>query len=61
MVNDSPIPRFAHTALRRIKEESYRWLLSYQRATELAQRCEGTRVVSVCDREGDIFELFDQT
>jgi len=40
------------------ERESYKWLNGYE-ATERAQvRLETTRLVNVCDREGDVFVLF---
>lgn len=46
------------------EKESYKWIKSYQAASAMAQRLEETRVVSVGDREADLYELFvevDQT
>jgi hypothetical protein len=41
------------------EKESHRWIEGYREAGELARRFEGQRkVVSVADREGDIYELF---
>ncbi len=37
--------------------ESTRWLRGHERAQELARACPATRVVTVCDREGDIWAL----
>jgi len=39
-------------------KESGRWLRGMRRAAELAERCPDTQIVSVADREGDIYELF---
>jgi len=39
-------------------KESHKWLKSYRVASALAQRLEQTRVVSVGDREADLYELF---
>ncbi len=39
------------------RNESARWLRGHERARELARACPGTRVVTVCDREGDFREL----
>ena len=39
------------------KKESRRWLEGFEEAAVLGQACPGTRVVTVCDREGDIFAL----
>jgi hypothetical protein len=41
------------------EKESYRWLEGYEDATAIAALLPGTRIISVADREGDIFELFD--
>jgi len=41
-------------------KESYKWLRSVQAAARLQARCPNSTVVSVGDREADIFELFDQ-
>jgi len=41
------------------EKDSYRWLQSYEDTVEAALWLPDTRVVNVCDREGDIFELFD--
>ncbi|MDA1273889.1 MAG: transposase DNA-binding-containing protein [Verrucomicrobia bacterium] len=41
------------------EKDSYRWLEAYQNAVEAALQIPQTHVVCVCDREGDIFELFD--
>lgn len=40
------------------EKESYKWLKSFQAATATAKSCPGTTVVSVGDREADIYELF---
>jgi len=39
-------------------KESHRWLLEYERASEIAQRVPATQVVLVADSEADIYELF---
>lgn len=41
-------------------KESYKWVQSVQAAARLQARLPHTTVVSVGDREADIFELFDQ-
>lgn len=43
------------------QKESYKWLKSVQAAARLQARCPNTVIVSVGDREADIFELFDLT
>lgn len=40
------------------QKESYKWLKSFKVATATAKACPDTTVVSVGDREADIFELF---
>jgi hypothetical protein len=40
------------------EKESVKWLNSYRAASALARRLEQTRVVSVGDREADLYELF---
>lgn len=42
-------------------KESFRWLRGYRLACELAEQCPETRVVSVADREADIYDLFVET
>src|SRR5262249_46313794 len=38
------------------RKESYRWLEGYRRACAVAAAVPGTRIVSISDREGDIYE-----
>lgn len=40
------------------QKESNKWLKSFKAAAEVQERCRGTTVVSVGDREADIYELF---
>jgi IS4 transposase len=40
------------------EKQSGWWVRSYQRACELAKEVPDTKVVSVADREGDIYEVF---
>jgi len=40
-------------------KESYRWLDAYEDACRIAALIPETRVISVADREADMFELFD--
>jgi hypothetical protein len=40
------------------EKESYRWLLGYREACELAEKAPNTTVISIADREGDIYECF---
>lgn len=39
-------------------KETHRWLDGYRRACEVARQVPGVQVVSIADREGDIYELF---
>lgn len=39
-------------------KESVHWLRGYQEACRVAEQAPGTQVVSVADREGDIYEVF---
>lgn len=39
-------------------KESLRWLTGYRVACELARKCPTTRIVSVGDREADIYDIF---
>ena len=41
------------------QKESNRWLEAYRDANDIAALLPATRIVSVADREGDMFELFD--
>ena len=41
-------------------EDSARWLAGLERAQEIARACPDTRVISVCDREGDFWELISR-
>jgi hypothetical protein len=40
------------------QKESYKWLESYRKTAEIQQHCPNTTLVSVGDREADIYELF---
>lgn len=40
------------------QKESYRWLVGYRLACQLAADCPGTQIVSVADREADIYDIF---
>jgi hypothetical protein len=56
----APAPAAGKDPHRPIEEkESHRWLAAYQDAHAIAVLLPATRIVSVADREGDMFELFD--
>jgi len=40
------------------EKESFRWLTGYRLASELAANCPDTQVVSVGDREADLYDIF---
>jgi Transposase DNA-binding/Transposase Tn5 dimerisation domain len=40
------------------QKESFRWLKGYRLACALAAACPGTQVVSIADREADIYDIF---
>ena len=42
------------------QKESYRWVETFQRATEEARRCPSTQLVCVADSEADIYEFLVQ-
>ena len=44
----------------RAGKESERWFRGFERAAELGRACEKTRVIAVCDSEGDIYALFER-
>jgi hypothetical protein len=39
-------------------KESHKWFKGFQKVAQAQQRCPGTTLVSVADREADIYELF---
>ena len=58
---ERPIGEPAHTPQEARKQpieekESYRWLQAFEKTIELAPK--GRQVVTVCDREADIYEMF---
>ena len=40
------------------QKESYRWLAGYRLACQLAEKFDDKQIISVADREGDIYEIF---
>lgn len=40
------------------EKESYRWLEGYRSACALAEQAPAVHVISCCDREGDVYEVF---
>ena len=43
------------------EKESYCWIKGYEAANEIAQQASHTKVISVSDREGDIYEMLSKT
>lgn len=41
------------------QKESQKWLVSFRKTAEAQKRCPGTTLVSVGDREADVYELFE--
>lgn len=42
------------------EKESFRWLEGYREACKIQEELPGTEVFSICDREGDIYEIYDE-
>ena len=42
------------------EKESYRWLENYKHANKLAQEHEDNIIVSIADREGDIYDIYEE-
>ena len=42
------------------EKESYRWLEAYIDSCGLAEDCRDTQVIHITDREGDLFEIFEE-
>lgn len=41
-------------------KESYRWLENYKQANEYARELPNTTIVSIADREGDIYKIYEE-
>lgn len=41
-------------------KESYRWLENYRLANDYARQLPDTRIVSIADREGDIYDIYEE-
>lgn len=41
-------------------KESYRWIENYNKANEYARKLPNTTVVSIADREGDIYNIYEE-
>lgn len=53
---ESNLPKKHRNSLPIEEKESYRWLLGYRETCKLAEQAPGVIVVSIADREGDIYE-----
>lgn len=42
------------------EKESFRWLKGYRDTCELAQKAPNTMIIACTDREGDIYEIFEE-
>jgi hypothetical protein len=42
------------------EKESYKWLISYKKAQEIAMLTPDTQIVTVADREGDLYDLYHE-
>jgi IS4 transposase len=42
------------------EKESYKWLISYRKAQEIAALAPHTQIVTVADREGDLYDLYHE-
>ncbi len=42
------------------EKESYRWIKSYEAANQVTIAAPQTKIISIADREGDIYELFEK-
>lgn len=43
------------------EKESYRWLKGYRVSNDISSCAPNTLIVNICDREGDIYEFFDES
>jgi hypothetical protein len=53
----APLSRAERAAVPIEEKESYRWVVSLQKASEEARRCPGTKFVCTADSEADIYEV----
>lgn len=53
---ENSLPNKHRNSLPIEKKESYRWLLGYREASKLAEELSDVKIVSIADREGDIYE-----
>lgn len=59
-VHSAQLSRAQRAAIPIKDKESYRWLETFVKARDEAARCPGTRFISVCDSEADIYEVLSE-
>ena len=42
------------------EKESYKWIMGYRKANEIANLASNTKIVTVADREGDLYDLYHE-
>jgi hypothetical protein len=58
---EAPLPNQPGDSAKPLEaRKSFRWIEGLRDCVELSAQCPDTRVVSVMDREADVFELFDE-
>jgi len=58
---EAPQPNEPHDNAKPLEaRKSFRWIQGLRDCVELSAQCPDTRIVSVMDREADLFELFDE-
>ena len=61
LAHETPKERSARNRQRPIKDkESYRWIRGYKKAKKLAEKISDTQFVYIADREGDIYDLYQE-
>lgn len=57
---ESKLPKKNRNSLLIEEKESYRWLIGYREANKLAEQLPNVKIVSIADREGDIYECLTE-
>jgi len=55
---EAPPPKGDDVARSREEKKSFRWIAGFRDCVELAKELAKTQVISVCDREADLYDLF---
>ncbi|MGK0182631.1 MAG: IS4 transposase, partial [Halioglobus sp.] len=58
--DEAPPPQKNRRQLLIEEKESYRWLVGFLKSCEIAEECPDTTIVSISDREGDVFDIFEE-